>query len=412
MNPNHILNSSVILLWILSIALGLFFLWKLLSHFFEKPVLWLTILLILFGTNYFWLIVFAGPTTNAFLFTLFLAIILLTVSWQKKFSWLPLVAMLPGMVIISFLFAPGMAGFPILPANIHRVLFSAENGWLTHTPLVIFALAGFYFLAEKNRTLFTAAFLVILIDLITVAGNPTWQFENCFGYPNLVETYAVLCLPLGYFIQWAWTRSMMSRILVLVLSGLLILMNLFQTWQFQKLILHAEIMTEKYCYASDTIPNEAWVAYSRIANFDFENPMPECESFRLERAAHNGTHGLLLNAQRQYSPGLTIPITKLTQRDSTWIKPSGYFFFTCKNSFNKVFLVITCTHLGTPYKYKVSDLSAEKYLPNHWNKVEMSYLVPFPVDPGDLIQVYFMNYGGEECFIDDVEINLCKPRQR
>ena len=456
------------LLWVVMAAAGFFLLWKILSQYFERPVTVLTFILVLFGTNLFWQIVFAPPGAHIFLFTLYLLMILLTHLWQKNMHWLPLVAMLPVMIAIAFLHAPGIfmmlfpafewsgdpksldemnvkfrkdrvqlvflagmfviclilmqfswfngpgeifyywdataADFPVLPANIHRVLFSAQNGWLVYSPLVIFAIAGFWFQAEKSRALFLASFLFLLVSLGSAASNPAWSFPESFGYPNLIETYAVLCLPLGYLIRWGWNRNRQARIILLVLSVTVVFLNIFQTLQFRR----SARVEPSSTVLTDSIPQKPWLKCSRIASFDFENG-DDHDPFRLKLAARSGNYGLLLNGQHRYSPGLTSNLGQLTDRDSSWINASGYFLFTCKNASSKVFLVITCIRKGVAYKYRVTDLSAGRFHPNQWNRVTMSYLVPFPVEPDDLLQVYFMDYGEEPCFIDDIEIDLCKP---
>jgi hypothetical protein len=502
MGIGNFITSLLFPLWVLTAALGIFFLWKVLSQLFETPVVLFTVLLLLFGTNFFGQIILAGPTASTVLFTLYLAIILLTSTWQKGFHPTPLILMLPVMAAISFLSVPGLfvvlfpllawigdkgpgmrhaeqadpakgkfrenwwqllflagmvviglvlrqfswfsgtgsffssgegvnTGSPLIPANIHRILFSVKNGWLIYSPLVIFAFAGFYFLAEKNRSLFGAAFLFMLASIDRAAGNQTWWFADRFGYPGLVETYSVLCLPLGYLIQWAWTRNRKTRILFMILSGLLVFLNLFQTWQFSRSILVPGRMTAKYYFAvfgktavtdrekkllepscprlTDSVPAEPWIECHSCFFDDFENPAGDREPFRLKQAAHSGNSGMLLNAQNRFSPGLTLPVRQLAETDSCWIKASAYFFYPCKNSLSKVCLVMTCLRKDLAYKYMVTDLSAGRFHPNRWNLVEMSYLVPFPADQDDQLQVYFMNYGQEECYIDDFEIKLCKP---
>jgi len=473
------------LVWVLAVALGVLCLWKVLSLYFEKPVVLLTLILILFGTNFFSQTILAGPTANTFLFTLFLVMILLTNAWNKAMHWLPLLLMLPVMVAISFLSGAGMfmilfpglawipypasripypvsrdkmkakfsrhwgqlaflagifiiclvlkqfqwfcdpgtgfyfgdvakADFSIVPANLYRVLFSVQNGWLVYSPLVVLAWAGFYLLAEKKPALFYAPFLFMVASLIWAASNPVWIFPDRFGYPDLVETYAILCLPLGYFIQWSWTRNMKMRILMLVLSGSLVFLNLFQTLQFSRSVLLPGRMTQANYFAtlSDSLPKEPWIQCNQLAGYDFEVPMNDREPFRLKKAAHSGNYGLLLSPRLHYSPGMSIPIRELTERDSCWIHATGYFSFTGRNTDIKGFLVITSIRRGKPYKYKTTDLSEKRFLPNQWNWVEMSYLIPFPVASDDLLQVYFMNYGNEDFYIDDVEINLCRPTEQ
>ena len=500
--PFSFIIPVVLFLWFFPVVLGIFLLYKFLSQLFTKQIAFFTTLLIMFGTNWFFQMFFAGVTANAYLFTLFLAMLLLTLAWQKKRKWITLWLMVPVMIAIAWFSLPGIfillfpvfviipglskdpgsktetghhpehgtrtsmksllfltavfiacimlsqfswfsetgarfyygsidkVRFPQVPANIHRVLFSVKNGWLVYSPLVAAAFAGYYFLAEKNRVIFLPAFLFPMVLLFAAACNPAWFFNDRFGYPYLTESYAVLCLPLGYFIQWLWNRGLPSRIILLAFSVLVVTLNLFQTWQFKHSILVPERMTWSYYSAvfgkttvttsdrilleprdgaiADYIPGEPWVKCSHVTSFDFEQPGAG-DPFRTTSTAHAGKYGLMLSRQHQYSPGLTIPVNRLADRDSCWISATGYFFFNCNPKSNKVFLVITCLHQGMPYKYRVTDLSDGKFHSGRWNQVNMTYLVPYPVDQEDMIQVYFMNYGEQECFIDDFEISLCKP---
>jgi len=317
--------------------------------------------------------------------------------------------------------------FPVIPANLGRVLFSVKNGWFIYSPLILFSLAGFYFMAEKNRQLFGASFLFLLVSLVWTGSYPTWWFPESFGYPNLVETCALLCLPLGFFVEWVFTRSSKTRFTLMAIAVLLIMLNLFQTWQFNRKILLPGRMTGAY-YAAifgrnsltgrekslletdipappDSLPAVPWLTCRRLAMYDFENTQGPAQK------AHSGRSGMLLNRHNAFSPGVTLPVGQLTSRDSSWVRATGYFYYNCPAAANKVFLVITCVRKGVPYKYKVTDLSADRFCPRRWNRVSMSYLVPFPVDPADIFQVYFMNYGNRDCYIDDVEILLCKPNR-
>ncbi|MEI6682354.1 MAG: hypothetical protein WCO44_06985 [Bacteroidota bacterium] len=317
--------------------------------------------------------------------------------------------------------------FPVIPANLGRVLFSVKNGWLIYSPLILFSFAGFYFMAGKQRQLFSAIFLFLLVSLVWAGSNPAWWFGESFGYPNLVETCAVLALPLGFLVEWAFTRSHKTRIALLCIGLLLVMLNLFQTWQFSQKILLPARMT-RACYAAtfgrcslsdkakgmmetdipappDSLPDVSWLTCTRLASYDFENTQGPAQK------AHSGRSGMLLNRQNAFSPGVTMPVGQLTGRDSSWVRATGYFYYNCPAAANKVFLVITCVRKGVPYKYKVTDLSADRFYPRRWNRVSMTYLVPFPVDPADTFQVYFMNYGDQDCYIDDVEILLCKPNR-
>lgn len=494
--------------WILSVVIGIFLLWQVLSQFFGRRVAVLAASLILLGTNLFWLIFFSGPSAHVFLFTLYVVMIRLTFLWQKAWKWIPLVAMFPVMIIISFLnpsglfiilfpvfksiqvpplpfwggagggvsdgsvwkaggwirnpgqmvflasliiiciilrqfswftgpgadayFGHSMMDFdPVMPANIHRVLFSARNGWLIYTPLAIPAVAGFYFLAEKNSNLFYPAFVFFLCSIVYAASMPKWWYDESFGFPNLIETYAVLSIPLGYTIHWMLQRKRITVILLSGMAGVMVLLNIFQTWQFENSIIQPARMTRDYYFAtfgrtriaaSDTllmepsgqrlsyaIPENIAVHCSRIESFDFEQNGMEWSSHTSDRFIHTGNHSLWMNPQYRFSPGLIVPVRHLTDRDTAWVRANAYFYYTCRPADNIVFLVITCLHDGRPYNYRATELMAERFRPGRWNEVTMSYLIPQPTDADDSLHVFFWNFGGQDCYIDDFVIDLCEP---
>lgn len=226
------------LLMVLVAFAATFLVWRLLSSLFSFPVALITILLILAGTNLTGEIFTAPPSANIVLFLLYLLVILLTVQWQKEGKWLPLFLLLPVMIAIAFhgiagismiffpLFAilreappvrqstksrgqflflvalfllcillrqfavftdpaavlypgnPAFGHYPPWPVNIHRVLFSIQNGWLVYTPMVVPAIAGFWFLARDKREYFAAAFLVLVVSLASAGAIPGWFFPG------------------------------------------------------------------------------------------------------------------------------------------------------------------------------------------------------------------------------------------
>lgn len=496
----------------LSLVIGIFLLWQVLSRFFEWRVVWLTTILILFGTNIFWFSVFSDSPAHTVLFTLFLLIIRLTLPGQQKLKWIRLAAMLPVMILISFLNAPGIfilmfpvfawiqdseygiqdseyrirdtgcgmrrsiisgahwsnllflagifflcivlrqlhrftgpgeifyfgkplpANFSILPANIHRILFSFKNGWLIYTPLVVFSFAGFYFLAEKNRVIYFPSFLFLFVSLIYVASLSQWWDNASFGYSNLVEIFSVLSIPLGYFIHWTLHNKRIVKVFLFGFSAMLIMLNLFQTWQFSRSIIVPERMTARYYFRifgktnvsamdkilmetslpapADTIPGEKDITVTLLTGYNFEQSGQPWDYTRSEKFAHTGKYSLRMNPAFRYSPGLSIPLRQVTSGDSAWIRATAFFYYRCKPSTNIVFLVFTCFHNGAPYKYRQTGLMSDRFIPNRWNRLSISYQLPLSPYKNDSLRVYFWNDGEQECYLDDIKIELCKPTLR
>ncbi len=304
------MTSLLSLLAVVSAVAGILLLWLVLRKFFTISVAHVTTILVVFGTNYFRWIFFDGATPHNFLFTLFAAVILFTINWQRDLKWLWLILMLPVVVLACFihdlsvfiLFVPLLWGiydrtswlatrrrimeqprqylflmlivvlafgltrfawfaepgtafyfgdkeasvYPLIAANFHLILFSFNKGWFIYTPMMMLVFPGLYLLAERNRTIFFGLFFFFLSWFLLAASHPMWNVGRGFGQRVFIETYAVLALPLGYLMQWIFQKKIWIRVFLLTLPAFFLLLNLFQTWQYTKKIIVAENMNREY----------------------------------------------------------------------------------------------------------------------------------------------------------------------
>jgi len=77
----------------------------------------------------------------------------------------------------SFLFYsyggnPG-EGFELLTPPTLPFLFSFRKGWLIYTPILIFAIIGFYYLYKRNKSIFYSLFIFFVINLYIVSSWST-----------------------------------------------------------------------------------------------------------------------------------------------------------------------------------------------------------------------------------------------
>ncbi|HNY02190.1 MAG TPA: hypothetical protein PKG48_06375 [Bacteroidales bacterium] len=427
--------------------LGIFLAGKILRNFFNLQVTLITLALVFLGTQVTGMIFLPGPPTHLLILDVYLLLLLGSMMGEKRWIWLPLAVMILAALVTGFTVRfvpafsqPGSWVFygnrradpgSLNPVNLHRVLFSLQNGWLVYTPMALAALAGLSFPGRKNIPFFYTAFLFVVILLLFAGSDIDRQFPGRLSFPPMTASWAVLCVTLGYGVQKVLEKPMPVRMLLLAVAGALVVLNLFQTWQVSRSVLVPGRMTASYYRAvfgrispdssdrrllkpisaglSDTLPGDTRIPCRRLAFYDFEPAPGRNDPSRPAKAARTGKAGMVLNAEFQYSPGLSLPVSQLDAGDSAWIVATGYIFFSCPNRELKASLVITCLHNGKPYKYRVTDLANPPCAPGRWNRVTMSYRLASQAEPGDLLQVYFMNYGREEMFLDDMEIKLCKP---
>jgi hypothetical protein len=120
-------------------------------------------------------------------------------------------------------------GFVFKLTQVRAGLLGFKNGWLLYTPIMFFALVGIYFMWKKRDTttklrLPITLFLPTYICLIYF----WWCFNyiNGFGSRPMIDTYALLAIPLSIFIEKIVQKRWLFSIWIL-LAAFLTWLNVF-----------------------------------------------------------------------------------------------------------------------------------------------------------------------------------------
>lgn len=274
--------------------LGLWLLRRLLLRYFRDTTVALTLAAIAIGTHYLNYATADNAMPHNYLFTLYVAMILLTISWHKRPRLVTATALggLIGLVTITrptellFVLVPllwgidsreairkkiqlirqhpghvamlalallavgslqlmywksvtgqfffysygGDKGFSFLQPHIIDCLFSYRKGWLIYTPMMLFALLGFVPLYRSNKALFVPIFVFSLVNMYVVFSWDIWWYGGGFGQRALIQSYPLLAFPLATCIDWMRARKTLA-IAGFVLMFLFTDLNLIQTWQ-------------------------------------------------------------------------------------------------------------------------------------------------------------------------------------
>ena len=156
----------------------------------------------------------------------------------------------------------------------------------------------------------------------------------------------------------------------------------------------------------ETMPDTAGVKPVRLAFHDFELGSASDTATHLAMPGHCGKQSLRMSAGVPFSPGLWLQFKDLKQTGVSWIRVTGYVWFSCPPAEAKCSLVATCNHKGMNYKYMFVALEKENLKPRQWNRVSIDYRIPPAVDRDDVLQAYFWYRGGGELLVDDIEVSL------
>ena len=477
------------ILYFFIFLLGIESLRKTLLLYFPDFTVGLTILSLAFGTNLFNLIAFDYKLQPILLFSLYSILVYISASWQEiqkviqliflalilgliilfqptgylallipmlwgvhnKESWMAKVNMLkkskkqlllftgvlfliilipmviwkisPGEIPLFSFKLPGV--FISFSSFLWEDSFSFEHGWLIYTPLMIVSFVGFYFLAEKGRNFFYSIFLICFLDLFLESSWNDLGNAPIFGQIAFIPAYALFVLPLAFILNFIQKGNIISRIMIAIFIPLLIILNLFQTWQFNNGILLKTNMTpDKYglIFGRSSLteiekqqlkgvePDECFQFQNEnkfkkvvLSSFDFEDSNVPYNS-DLERAfVKNGKQAFAMTSNARFSPLLRTFYKELKKGSSEGVRITVSVFAPVLSSLNDVNLVVSSLHKNSNYLYKRRNLGELNLKPGIWNTVSLDYQIPTDPNPEDEIVAYVWYTGNSVIYIDDLK---------
>ncbi len=280
---------------------------KVLLMFFSDAVAAFVILTIFAGTNIFFYSVYQGPMSHVYNFFLYSCLLYLTVRWHEKPSIK--YSVLAGLVIgVTVLARPTNIVVLIVPilfgiisretllaklalirqhwmklvivafvaflawvpqfiywksytghwlvysygkesffwANPHIILglFGYRSGWLVYSPLMVLSLVGILFLWKYQRKFFFPVLIFFFVSIYVIFSWWCYWYVG-FGLRAMIESTAILALPLGAFFTWLFARKWYLKTIFFLLFFGFIELNLFQTWQYAAGLIHYDGMNKK-----------------------------------------------------------------------------------------------------------------------------------------------------------------------
>lgn len=306
-------------------------------------------------------------------------------------------------------------GFDFFPPHIKDFLFSFRKGWLLYTPLMVLALIGIPMLWRKRREAFRAVLLFLIADLWVISAWSCWWYAGgSFSSRSLVPAYVVLAVPLGVCLQaiysrktWRWPAG--------IIIGLLVLLNLFQTWQWKQGILPKDRITKAYygaVFGRTDLPNGADTLLlvereaSADGHFTDEARYTERElcHYTFDDRPDSSFH---FTPEVPWTPGPDVPFLELTKRDHAWLRASARLWVgDSLPAEPPPVLVMTFHHKGQTYQYRTGEWDIPPGARNTWVPITMDYLTPEVRSPKDNLKVYVWNEHGGQWRVDDLKVEV------
>lgn len=136
-------------------------------------------------------------------------------------------------------------GFNFLDPYFISILFSYKKGLFLYTPVLFIAtLSLFWLLYKKQFYLFTTWILFFSVLTYILSSWWSWFYGCSFGLRAYIDYFAIFMIPFALMLDGL---KKVSRIIIITLSLLTIPLNLIQTYQYKRYILHwIDMDKEKY----------------------------------------------------------------------------------------------------------------------------------------------------------------------
>jgi hypothetical protein len=335
----------------------------------------------------------------------------------------------PGDIPVLSFKLPGM--FYSFSTWLWNDLFSFDHGWLIYTPIMVFALTGFYLISDKFRPFFYSLFFLFFIELFMESSWSLLGETPVFGQVAFVPFYAILSIPFAAATDFIMGRRSPYRFAFFLVTVILVLFNFFQTYQYSNGIILPEKMTSRYwsmafgrthlseweketdpCYevqASVVLKDTEGFTRKTLAFYDFEDTTAIYRNALAKDTSASGHRSFRLNPSTRFSPGIKVQYSKVTLKSRVGIRIAVSILLRKPITEGDLNLVITSSHNGNYYHYRALSLKSQNIRPGSWKTFSFDYLSPKNVDRSDEFQANVWYTGNDVVFIDNLRIELFEP---
>lgn len=123
-------------------------------------------------------------------------------------------------------------------------LIGFRKGWLIYTPIMFFSLTGFLFLKKELKKFRLAIITFTVINIYIIFSWWCWWYGGSFGQRPMIDSYALLAIPLASFVSFMQSKKYIFKILFYSICLFFIWLNIFNTFQFERASIHYCGMTK------------------------------------------------------------------------------------------------------------------------------------------------------------------------
>lgn len=301
---NHLAISIAAIIYVL---IGLLFLRAVFIEYFNDIICSLLLIISVAASNLYYYTIYESGMSHVYSFFLFSALLFFTVRWHKSYGTIDsiCVAFILGMITlirptniiaviiplfwgirsigefwerVTKLFENKKVTFlmilffvlPFIPQVLYwkvatgnwlvysynnegfywkqpmflQGLFGYRKGWFTYSPVMILGIPGMILSFYQKRDYFFSIFLFFLLSLYLTFAWWCWWYGGSFGMRSLIDFYPLWLMLIGVLIQSVTKRFSILYGVFFLIVYYSVHLNLFQTKQYSKGIIHYDSMTK------------------------------------------------------------------------------------------------------------------------------------------------------------------------
>jgi hypothetical protein len=316
-------------------------------------------------------------------------------------------------------------GFEFLHPNTLQALFGFRKGWFIYTPMMMLAALGLFRLRKEACEGRIAIIVFVMVNVYVVTSWSNWWYAESFGNRGLMQSIAVMSIPLATMVGTAVKSGARRRWPILAAMSVFTLLNLFQTWQSYAGLIPGSRMSFSYYTAifgrtrripdgeermlvdrSGPVPMDIhedgrhhlvrrmWIAGYQAVTDARDHPLPQVpDSLRLDEGG-------------SYSPALRLPYDSITNANNLWVHVTATLDHAGPDPDGS--LVVQMTHRGTLYGYRRFDIGSWTGNGQVTARLDTVYLTPEVRGKGDTLSIYYWHRSGP-ITLNAIEVSCYEP---
>lgn len=311
-------------------------------------------------------------------------------------------------------------GFNFADPQIINVLFSYQKGLFVYYPWTFLASFGLIalFIRNKAAAIWLSVFLGVSIYIISSWW--CWYYGGSFGMRAMVEFIPFFILLMAYLVDGvpAWAKWVLG-----ILSMLAIPLNLVQTYQYNKFILHwASMDKERYWHIflktdkkyeglyfreTKTIPlppdDQIEARFKISTDLEYETLQWGTQGRQIGKA-HSGQWVSKLDAQNQYGTTTGILYNDMGPEGRKLLVAT--FMAYSEEEMPALTLAYSFSQGERHYGHAYLGCGDQLLEKNTWTAVRLVVELPTPENPTDTWVVYPYTTGEATILVDDISYEL------